>query len=97
MIDFNVDKAYVIAEEARTAYIKATTEKNPKERSYWAEQLHAHLKNLLLQTQKAIVEEVKESPELVAIYSIAASEKNWKGYYAKMLLQHLKDEKIIPE
>ena len=97
MIDFNVDKAYVIAEEARTAYIKATTEKDPKERSYWAEQVHAHLKNLLLQTQKSIVEEVKESPELVAIYSIAASEKNWKGYYAKMLLQHLKDEKIIPE
>ena len=97
MIDFNVDKAYVIAEEARTAYIKATTEKDPKERSYWAEQLHAHLKNLLLQTQKAIVEEVKESPELIGIYSIAASEKNWKGVYAEMLLQHLKDEKIIPE
>ena len=97
MIDFNIDKACVIAEEARKAFEKATTEKDPKERIYWAEQLHAHLKNLLLQTQKSIVEEVKEAPELIAVYSIAASEKNWKGVYAEMLLQHLKDEKIIPE
>ena len=97
MIVFKVDKAYVIAEEARTAYIKSNTEKDPKERSYWEEQLKAHLENLLLQTQKAIVEEVKESPELIGIYSIAALEDNWKGVYAEMLLQHLKDEKIIPE
>jgi len=101
MIDFNIDKACVIADEARKAFEKATTEKDPKERIYWAEQLHAHLKNLLTQTQQAVIKEIEDSPELLDVlvthYSIAALEDNLEGVYAGMILQHLRDQKIIPD